>query len=240
MYVHSSSLADPADSDETHKASFVCLPRPDMVVIYNQFDVTCFQLADHSATGEGDHVLTLTTLWRCPNPLAKTSLMYHISLTECADTPPSASPAFEARFVEYGRDSSTDTFVSWRIGPLGSSVEQSTPEKILSTVTLPGGLRCLPASSRNNFWSAVAIDNGISFFITPLDDVGRDDGWGTLRFCIPHAEFRDGRSTGTRAMDLDLDVDRASGRVIIWWADEEYPERDSRTQFFILELVRGL
>jgi len=83
-------------------------------------------------------------LFGCP---AKTSLIYHVSLIECANTdaPQATSPMFEARFVEYRRDAGTDTFVSWKIGPLGSSVEDSTLEKIPNTITLPDGIRCLPA-----------------------------------------------------------------------------------------------
>ena len=175
MHVRSSTVVDPAASNETRNASFVCLPRPNVVVVCNQFDITCFRFADPSTAVEGDHVHALTPLWTRSNHLAKAFLMYHISLTECADATQSTPLAFEARFVEYRRDASTDTFISWKVGPLGSSVEYSTLEKIPSIVTLPDGLRCLPASMRNHSWSAVAVDNGISFFITPLGDVGRGD-----------------------------------------------------------------
>ena len=42
-------------------------------------------------------------------------------------------------------------------------------------------------------------------------------------------------------MYLDLDIGRVSGRVVIWWTDEECPGRGAfRTQLFILELVRDL
>ena len=220
-------------TDATSKASFVCLPRPDVVVIYDQFDIACFRLVDASTMEEGAIIATLTPLWARPNPLATTALIYHVSLVEYADA---SWSLFEARFVEYRHEANTDTFVSWKIGSLGSSVQNPTVEKAAETVTLPDGLRSLPASSNNSFWSAAAGDNGISFFITPLEDVGRCDGWGTLRFSIPYGEFGidDG---GARAMYLDLDIDRVSGRVIIWWVDEEYPGCDARTQFFILELA---
>ena len=238
-YAYSPPLTGPAGSDEICKASFVCLPCQDVVVIYNQFDIACYRLADPSTMGAGDRVLTLTPLWICPNPLGKTSLIYHISLIECGNTPQLTSSTFEARFVEYIRGADIDTFVSWKIGSLGSSVENLTVEKVSSVITLPDGLRCFPASTRNHFWSAIAIDDGISFFITPLDDVGQGSGWGTLRFYIPYREFRDGRSAGARVMYLDLDIDLISGRVIIWWTDEACREHDSRTRFFILELVQG-
>ena len=232
MYALASPLTESAGADATREASFICLPRPDVVVTYNQFDITCFRLPDALTMEEG---VILTPLWTHPNPLAKTTPIYHVSLVECAD--PSQS-IFEARFVEYGREADTDTFVSWKIGSLGSSVQNPTLEKVAETVTLPDGPRSLPASSNHHFWSTVAGDNGISFFITPLEDVGRDDGWGTLRFDIPYKEFGvDDGNGSARAMYLDLDIDRVSGRVIIWWVDEESPGCDPRTQFFVLELV---
>jgi len=211
-----------------------------MAVIYNQFDITCFELADPLKMEEGDHVVTLTALWTRPDPLARTALIYHVSLAECADASRSTSPTFEARFVEYGRDGSTDTFVSWKVGSLGPSVQNSTLEKISDTITHPDGPRCFPVSTHDHFWSAVAVDDGISFFITPLDDVGRENKWGTLQFNVPYTEFCDGGSAGVRVMYLDQDIDSVSGRVVIWWSDEEYPGRDFRTQFFILDLIRDL
>ena len=39
-------------------------------------------------------------------------------------------------------------------------------------------------------------------------------------------------------MSLDLDIDRVSGRVIVWWADEEHP--DNNTRFIVLDLARDL
>lgn len=207
-------------------------------MIYNQFDITCFRLMDPTTFGEGNHVLTLAALWTQSNPLAGGSLIYHVSLTERADTPQSTSPTFEARFVEYGQNASTDRFVSWKIGPLCSFAAPAMLENLPKTISLPGGPRSFPASTRDHcFWSAVAVDNDISFFVTPLDDVGRDDGWGTLRFDVPNSEFGEG-SAGARAVCLDLDIDRASGRVIIWWVDEECPEDNIRTRFVVLELVR--
>lgn len=96
---------------------------------------------------------------------------------------------FEARFVGYERDASTEIFISWKIGALDSSKQNSTLKKTPTITTFPDGLGCLPVAINNHLWSAVAADNGVSFLITPLDDIGRDDGRGTLRFNIPYVEF---------------------------------------------------
>lgn len=65
-------------------ASFVCLPRPDAIVIYDQFDITCFRLVDPTVMGEGDHFPSPMTIWtqHNRNPLAKPPLIYHVSLIE--------------------------------------------------------------------------------------------------------------------------------------------------------------
>lgn len=67
--------------------------------------------------------------------------------------------------------------------------------------------------TQNRFWSAVAAGDGISFSTTPLDDVGRDGGCGTLQFNIHYTEFCDGGVVGARVMCLGLDMDRASGSL---------------------------
>lgn len=45
-------------------------------------------------------------------------------------------------------------------------------------------------------------------------------------------------SMGERVMRLNLDIDRVSGRVVIWWADDENPERHPRIRFVVLESVQ--
>jgi len=114
-----------------------------LVVIYNQFCFTCSRLADPPTMGGGDHALTVTPHWTRSNPLKKTSLIYHVSLIECAGALRTTSPAFEAQFVEYRRDAGTVTFRSV-LGFFRGALNAGE-----NSEHYPDGIRYLSASTRN-------------------------------------------------------------------------------------------
>lgn len=94
MCALTSPLAEPVGTDAAREASFVCLPRPGVVVIYNQFEITRFRFADASTMGEGAVDASLDA----PRSLGNDRSDIHVSLVECADV---SRSLFEARFVEF-------------------------------------------------------------------------------------------------------------------------------------------
>lgn len=83
------------------------------------------------------------------------------------------------------------------------------------------------------FRAAVAVDDGVPFFTTPLD--GAEGRWtGGVHFSVTWTQFRGDKSV----LSLDLDLGRVSERFTTWGGDEECLEHDPRARFAAKGLVR--
>ena len=67
---------------------------------------------------------------------------------------------------------------------------------------------------------------GLEALVTPLNDLVLEGGRGALRISVPLKELR-------RCSGIGMDMDEATGRVVIWGWDED----THRTKVFVGDLV---
>jgi len=73
------------------------------------------------------------------------------------------------------------------------------------------------------------LDDKLDILVIPLDDLVLEDGRGALRMLVSYKELK----FKFRPLTIEMDMDEATGRVIIWGWDKNAYE----TKIFVGDLV---
>lgn len=107
------------------------------------------------------------------------------------------------------------------------SAEPPAPKQKLTQVQRNGSYTARFFNREGFPLDAVIQGDEINILATLLDDLVLEDGKGTLRVSVPYEEFKE------RLRAAVVDVDEASGRIVIWGRKRHAYE----TQVFVGDLV---
>lgn len=189
----------------------MALPHPDLAIVYDHQDITCYQLPDISTWSAETHTLGLQPLW---------SFHQHPSFPDLAENFAGyffASKPICSPLTYYLHIISLET---QGVNISSRSIEGSNlrspgipPVHIVNTsIPLRDDARITLSTISNTLIISGGGSDGDSFYVIPLDDVETGCEEGTLAFDIKHPVG----IQPSEALRFGADFDETSGRAVLW------------------------
>ena len=204
------------------------------MVVYNTRHILAYKIPDFSSLSLGVNLSDVTPAhhWSGPDltyEAARNMVLYTTS--EALYDPPSTRE-FNLHYICGGRPRVEPFTITVTIpinieDDFAPKLTEPAPKQKLTRIQSHEWDSVRP-SCRKGLHSNVALRGGkIDILVTPLDDLVLEGGRGALRMSAPYKEFGD-------CLEMtEVDMDEATGRVVIWRWDESAWE----TKVFVGDLV---
>jgi len=216
-----------------------CIPTESLAIIYNTQHILAYRIPNFSRLSVGVNLSNATPMWYWPGlDLVGENISVFVSYTtsEALHDPPSAQEV-NLHYVCKDRLVQAEPFVITVTIPINTTNDEfasnPTEPPTLKQKTTPvenHGRRSAGFSCQKGLHSdkALLVDK-LDILVTPLDDLVLESGRGVLRMFVSYKEL----GFKFRPLTIEMDMDEATGRVIIWGWDKDAYE----TKVFVGDLV---
>ena len=206
------------------------------MIVYNTGHILAYEIPHFSSLSFGVNLSSMTPMWYWPGPdVMDQDIRILVSYTTCETLyDPSSAQEFNLHYVCRGRIVEAGPFTVTVTIPINAKDDSTS-----KSIELPA-LKRKSTPAQSHGWSPAGfscqkglhsdvtlLDDALDILITPLDDLGLEGGRGALRILLSYEEL------GCLPQAIGVDMDEATGRVVIWGLDENL--RD--TKVFVGDLV---